>query len=447
MLFFTSPHGGFSADCIKQGFFRIFSKRRPGFIDIFSPVVYNVSYIFSCRRTISRQNIKERITMQCYVCGTVFEDGLPCCPVCGTVIPEAEAAPMYDMQMPPLDVQPPMSAPVAAYKKPHIALRIGMQFLSFVLCLILTVALPITVVLADVHTLTSSGGIKQIVTAVLLPNNAPAAPRPVAQARVTRLAATETAAEPAAGSNPIVDMLYEAIQDSAEGDTSVTKEQLQTLVENSTLADYIAEKTAGYAEDLLNGTENTEITADELVQLVRENKQVIEQTLDIELTAEAMADIEANMAAMVEENDLNGTIRSEINNAMESMAADGSGVPIAEVLEGLRILSQDTVLFGAIGICVLLIVLLCGANFYNVPAGLTWAAVPCILIGGILAAPIAILQLTPTVLGELAGYASVVDVLAVNHYAAPVLGLLMLIGSIVWRIARSCIRNNREEFE
>lgn len=383
--------------------------------------------------------------MQCYVCGTVFEDGLPCCPVCGTSIPEVEAAPMYDMQMPPLDVRPPVSNPVVLRKKPHIALRIGMQFLSFVLCLILSVALVVTVVLADIHTLTSSGGIKQIITSVLIPANAPAVPRPVPQARVTKLATTETAAEPAAGGNPIVDMLYEAILDSAEGDAPVTKEQLQTLVENSTVADYIAEKTAGYAEDILNGTENTEITADELVQLVRENKQIIEQTLDIELTEETMADIEANMAAMVEDNDLNGTIRTEINNAMESMTSGSSSVPVAEILEGLRILSQDAVLFGAVGICVLLIVLLCGANFYNVPAGLTWASVPCILIGSILAAPIAILQLAPTVLGDLAGYASMVDVLAVNHYAAPVLGLMMLLGSIVWRIVRSCIRSSREE--
>ena len=127
------------------------------------------------------------------------------------------------------------------------------------------------------------------------------------------------------------------------------------------------------------------------------------------------------------------------------MTSGSSSVPVAEILEGLRILSQDAVLFGAVGICVLLIVLLCGANFYNVPAGLTWASVPCILIGSIWAAPIAILQLAPTVLGDLAGYASMVDVLAVNHYAAPVLGLMMLLGSIVWRIVRSCIRSSREE--
>lgn len=385
--------------------------------------------------------------MQCYVCGTVFEDGLPCCPVCGTVIQEVEAAPMYYSQMPPLDVQPPAPAPAPRRKKPHIALRIGIQFLSFLLCLVLSIMLVVTVVLADIHLLTSSGGIKQVITAVMTPPQAPAVARPIPAANGAPVRQSGDADDASTDGNTsaIVDMLYEMIQESVGGDIPVTKEQLQTLVENSTVTDYIAEKTAGYAEDILNGTENTQITADELVQLVRENKQVIEQTLDIELTEQAMADIEANMAAMVEQNDIDRTIRTEIHNAMDSAASGGSGLPVAEILELLRILSQDTALYGAIGACVLLILLLCGVNLYNVPAGLTWASVPCILIGGILAAPIAVLQLMPSILGDFAVFGSVAGVLAVNHYTAPVLGVVMLMGSIVWRIVRSCVRHNREE--
>ena len=89
-----------------------------------------------------------------------------------------------------------------------------------------------------------------------------------------------------------------------------------------------------------------------------------------------------------------------------------------------------------------LILLLCGANFYNIPAGMTWASMPCILIGGILALPIAVLQLMPTILGEMAAFAPMVNVLAPIHYAVPVIGLVLLIGSIVWRIVRSCLRHS-----
>jgi hypothetical protein len=363
--------------------------------------------------------------------------------------------PVYYEGMPPLEVQPPIPTPVQPEKKqrrkPHIALRIGMQLLSFVLCMVLCVALIATVVLADLNMLTSSGGIKQLITSVLLPNQAPHSPRPMlgmagdpidpGMLGGTLPEGVEDAIA-SGDSNAIVDMLYETMKEMLGEEVPITKEQLQTFVEESTVTDYIAEKAAGYAEDIINGTENTQITAEELVDLLEENKELIEQTFEVEITEEAMAEIEANVTTIVEENDINGTIRAEINNVMESAGAEGSGIPLAQIMEIVRLLSQNTVMYSAIGACVVLILLLCGANFYNIPAGMTWAAVPCILIGGILAAPIAVLQLMPSILGELAAFAPMVNVLAPIHYAVPVTGLVLLIGSIVWRIVRSCLRHD-----
>jgi len=92
--------------------------------------------------------------MQCYVCGNFFDDNQPYCPVCGTMAQPPE--PVYYEGMPPLEVQPPIPEPAQPEKKqrrkPHIALRIGMQLLSFVLCLILSVAIVGTVLLADLNT-------------------------------------------------------------------------------------------------------------------------------------------------------------------------------------------------------------------------------------------------------------------------------------------------------
>ncbi|MBE6978112.1 MAG: hypothetical protein E7438_05685 [Ruminococcaceae bacterium] len=395
--------------------------------------------------------------MQCYVCGSFIEDNQPYCPVCGTMLQPPE--PVYYDGMPPLEVQPPVSAPTEPAKpvrrKPHIALRVGMQFLSFVLCLILSIALIVTVVLADVNTLTSSGGIKQIITSLLVPGKAAPQTRPMLGVS-NNLLSPELLYGPAANdqmqdailggdSNALVDMLYSTMQEMLGEEVSITKEQLQSFVEESTVTEYMADKAAGYADDILNGTENTQITAEELTQLVKDNKQLIEQTFEIEITEEQMKEIEANVVTIVQENDINNTIRTEINKAMESATsgAAGMGIPLADIMQIVRILSQDTVLYGAIGACVLLLLLLCGTNFYNIPAGMTWASVPCILIGGILAAPVAVLQLMPSVLGEYASFAPMINVLAVNHYAAPVIGLLLLIGSIVWRIVRACIRNSQ----
>ena len=393
--------------------------------------------------------------MQCYVCGNFFDDNQPYCPVCGTMVQPPE--PVYYEGMPPLEVQPPAPVysepPKKARRKPHIALRIGMQFLSFVLCVILCASLLATVVLADINLLTSSGGIKQIITTLLIPSKAPHIPRPLVAAGGTQIDPGQIqlpeGAEDVLASgdtNAIVDMLYSTMQDMMGEEIPITKEQVQTFVENSTVTDYIADKAAGYAEDILNGTENTQITAEELVNLVEENKALIEETFEVEITEEQMDEIKTNVTTIVEEQDINNTIRTEINKAMDSATSgsSGTGVPLAQIMQIVRFLSQDTVLYGAIGTCVLLLLLLCGANFYNVPAGLTWAAMPCILIGGILAAPIAGLQLMPSVLGEFASFAPLVNVLAPIHYAVPITGLVLLIGSIIWRIVRSCIRNSRE---
>ena len=50
--------------------------------------------------------------MQCYVCGTLFEDGLENCPVCGTAMPMQEEL-CYN-GMPPLEVELP---PQERYEK------------------------------------------------------------------------------------------------------------------------------------------------------------------------------------------------------------------------------------------------------------------------------------------------------------------------------------------
>ena len=45
-------------------------------------------------------------------------------------------------------------------------------------------------------------------------------------------------------------------------------------------------------------------------------------------------------------------------------------------------------------------------------------------------------------LGEMAGFAPLVNVLAPVHYTVPITGFVLLFGSIIWRIVRACIRKN-----
>lgn len=403
--------------------------------------------------------------MQCYVCGNFFDDNQQYCPVCGAMTQPPEA--VYYEGMPLLEVQPQMAASAAPVKqkrrKPHIALRIGMQLLSFLLCLVLCVMLVATVVVADLNLLTSSGGIKQVISALLLPGKAPQHIHPMVGAGGVPIGGdlpidgdivvdddmkdvANDILSAGGDTNALVDVLYKTMQDMLGEETNITKEQLQTFVEESTITEYISEKAAGYAEDILSGTENTVITSEELVQLVEENKTIIEESFNITITEEQMEEIKTNVTTIIEEQDINTTIRTEINNVMESAtsgAAD-AGIPLAEIMAGIRLISQDSTLYGFVGACVVLLLLLCATNFYNIPGGLTWASFPCMIIGGILAAPIAVVQTMPEILGELASLAPLVNVFAPIHYAVPLIGVALLVISIVWRIVRSCIRNSRE---
>lgn len=60
--------------------------------------------------------------------------------------------------------------PRKEHKKPIFPIRIALQFASFVLCLLLVVSLDATVLVEDLHALTSSGGIRTVLTALITPS-------------------------------------------------------------------------------------------------------------------------------------------------------------------------------------------------------------------------------------------------------------------------------------
>lgn len=450
--------------------------------------------------------------MFCEKCGAKLEEMASFCDVCGAKVvapepveetmlplqPEAaqEAAPVEAVPAEPVPVefvpvapgpvehasavQEPQPAPapkkVKAYKprrKPHIALRILLQFLSFVLCIVLTASLLGTVVLADLNHLMSAGGIKQLIHAVLVPTPAPQRITPVVGALGISL--DEAAAEPgftvpgdldvgdipedlltggdsAENVGSIIDWIYEEMEKASDEPLPVTKEQVQSFVEESTVSDFMADKLAGYADDFINGTENTTITTEEIIELLEENTELIEQTFELEITEEVKQEMTASVEKLVVENDLNTVIRQQVFETVEQTineSASASGVSWEEIQPMLQLICSDAVLYTALGTCLVLMLLLCLLNFYNVPAGLTWIAVPSILMGTILTAPLAALQAAPEVLAELLPaqvtsiIASFAGVLLPIHGSVLVLGFGLLLISIVWRIIRGSVRRKR----
>lgn len=425
--------------------------------------------------------------MFCSNCGATLEDGAQHCPNCGSILEDVTSAtpdisaPSPDAPEPepisepvpqpipepiPEPAPAPVATPVPPRKKPHIALRILLQFVSFVLCICLSAGLLAGVALLDVHTLTSSGGINRIITALFTAKSAPSV-RPVSGAIGTRFDEPVSGdftipseifdqAEDLgdSGTNFLIDFLYDTIASQTSEPLPVSKSQLQSFVEKSTVSDYLSEKIASYADDFLNGTENTVITTKEVLELLDENKDLIESEFGVEITPEIEQSLTLTVEKVIVDQDLNGTIRQNMDTIGEKILESVSPIPgespieWAELQALLQFISSDVLLWGVLLACLALILLLCLANFYNVPAGLTWSAVPAIVIGLIVSLPLAILQCLPQALQSMLPHdfaqlipiaAGVAGAWAPVHYGLLGLGLVMLIGSIVWRCIRTSL--------
>ena len=346
--------------------------------------------------------------------------------------------------------------------KPSLVLRFPLQLLSFALCLVLMVTLLGTALLLDFNRLLSAGGIKQLVSAVFntsATHNAPA--RPIVGALGMGMVSEQTNIPveipedifTSDSSDTLVDWLCQIASQAAGEGVQIDREQMSSFVQNSTLADYIAEKAAGYAEDFIQNTQNTQITTEELQELFEENRTLIEETFRVEITQEMQENINTAIEQAVVEGKLNETIHEQISTTMEETLNTGLEGFDANTLRGyLQLLTSKGLVLGSVALCVVLMLLLCAANFYNLPGGLTWSSVSCIVSGTILSIPLIILQSSPTMLSDLLGIpvaithlmTSFLSVFSLVHYGILILGIALLLLSIVWRILRAMARPNMD---
>lgn len=430
--------------------------------------------------------------MICNTCGAENTSGSTCCTSCGAALqpaPEstygsgdffpdfrteeekAQPSAYYDnpaffQQGDPVPVQVPKQAKASKNRRqgPSLLVRIPLQLLSLIMCLVLVVCLLATALLLDCNRMLSAGGIKQLVSAVLsVSQSGSSSPNPSlgavgAGVRLDTTTLPEDALEnieipsevlTGGSTDALVDWLCEVVSEAAGQEVVIDRDQVQTFVSESTVTDYVAEKAAGYAEDFIQGTRNTQITTEELKALFDENEDLLEQTFQIEVTPELRESIDKTIEYTVEENNLNETIHEQVFTAMEEALDESVPGMDADTLRSyLQLLTSGGVVWGSIGLCIVLVLLLCALNFYNLPGGVTWSAVSCILAGIILSLPVALLQGSPALLTDYLGVPQIVthlvtsflSVFAVVHYGMLAVGAVLLLLSIVWRVIRATAR-------
>ena len=407
-------------------------------------------------------------------------------------------------------IQPEMSVK-APRKKPHILLRIPLQILSFAVALALFVTTLAGALVLDLQTLTSSGGIKQLIDAAM--DTLISAPAKVTRepshispmsSRTPRYDETDATGLPEGsfsviidengnavivdangniidsemgdyvyvdengnlvigdvdidlGDMPediltgedgtesigdLIDWLYEEIENAVGEELPITEEDVMTFIEKSTVSDYLSDKLTGFTDDYLNGTSNTNISADEILDLLEENKELLKEHLHFELTPDVKEELQGSLEEIVQESGINEVIREEVFGTVDEMleeTTDSLGVDMEDIRAGLQLLASGSMRSLFIIINVVLLLLLCLLNFYNVPAGLTWAAFPCILSGGLLSLPLVVMG-SVTVEGGtsiVSLLSSFADLFKPIHFGLLAIGVGLLVISIVWRVIRS----------
>lgn len=414
--------------------------------------------------------------MTCPYCGNAIRQGHTYCQQCGAAVGSAASgAQSGDYGYPPQDQLPitlPRRTPSRNSRdrnKPSLALRVPLQILSLLLSVVLLVCLMGTALLMDCNRMLSAAGIKQVMNAVFAVSQSRSVIRPISGALGTGVRMDEIPTLPPNVSIPedalsnielpadvltggdaeaLIDWICEVAQQVAGEEVPIDRQQIQTFVEDSTLTDFLSEKAAGYAADFINGTTETQLSGEELVELLEENQALIESTFQVSISEDMKQELKTTLDAAIEENQINEVIHEQVFDAMEEAIDQALPIEWAKLQALLQTLTSGKLLLMAIGVCVLLMLLLLGLNFYNLPAGLTWSSAACIVAGFLLSLPIATLQASPDLLvlaldlpsGFAQLIASFLGVFSLVHYGLLILGLVLLGLSILWRVFRAARR-------
>lgn len=231
-------------------------------------------------------------------------------------------------------------------KKLSLGARFGLQVASFILGIMLFFSAIATVLVADLQIVISADGIQGLVRTVMsaparVRTNAPISVSGEGALRIapkTRTYQTPRLEEPgdvAAGlTDQVIGMFYEALGDQFQEVLPVSQEEFTQLINESTVKDYIADKTAGLITDYFNDEITTTFEAEEVVQLIEENSELIES-----ITGQPIPnDIAQQVGQIFDENEIVQVLEVEgLAGFMKLTAGEGETAP-----EGLPGASSDT---------------------------------------------------------------------------------------------------------
>lgn len=335
-------------------------------------------------------------------------------------------------------------------------LKILLGLVAIVLCIAMFAVTLAGAVVVDLRVVASEGGIKQLLTAMFLPNS------PTASDRLS-VGMTLTAASPMPGngaegtvdmSSFLLDAAYDILQKQFGEDIPMTKEQVGNFLEQSTAKDFLAEKVSGVIDDMINDTSNTTVTRDEIMTLVKDNKQLIEETFQVTIEDSMLEEMEQALEEveifdqLEEKGFADVVIESVVGGGNEDAAGAVEEMQEAitafkEAMALVGTITSDSTLFAAIGAFVGLFLLVFLVNF-SLPKTLSDTGIVLTFAGLILSAPNFLFMsgLLHTMLpAEMSGMLSIAGgllfAIQVVHFAILGTGVALIVLAIVAKILKN----------
>lgn len=303
-------------------------------------------------------------------------------------------------------------------KKLSFGARFGLTVASGFLGILLFFSVVATALIADVQIVTSQDGLSGIIRTMM---SAPANVRPQAPANISgeglRVAprlnrmnqmvrfeeadpSEEDDAADAAGdvaadlTEQVIGLFYEAMGGMFGEDMEFTQEEFTQMVNESTVKDYIADKTAALITDYLNDEITTKFEVQEVVDLIHENSELIES-----ITGQPIPDdIAETIGKAFDENEIIVKVEAEgLAGFMEMMGggenteggdAIGGSNAVLDMLSTVKegyaavstIASTQNIVIGIV-VCLVLMAAIVLINNQQLGKGLRRAGYPLVIAG------------------------------------------------------------------
>lgn len=293
-------------------------------------------------------------------------------------------------------------------KKLSLGTRFGLYIASFLLGILLFVTAITTALIANIQIVTSEENISGLIKEVI---SAPAHIRPKAPIHTgegglrvapntNRSYAMPRREEPSGVASSLTDqligMFYEEVSGQFEEEFPVSQEEFTQMINDSTVKDYIADKTASLITDYFNDEITTTFEPEEIVQLINENSALIES-----ITGEPIPDdIAQQVATVFDENEIIVKVEAEgLAGFMEMTGTSIPGLPgsnassdavegeesnslnIRDIIAALRSFSSSQSLVIGIAVCLVLIAAIILINCRQIGKGLRRAGYPLMWAG------------------------------------------------------------------